>query len=196
MLSRARQVPPGQEDFLSHMPIGFQRYRKRSFVTIADKAEDAAYQSGFAKVLETIGMLHREGIRLLPGTDDNTGFSVQRELELYVNAGFTPAEALRAGTLGAEEFLGRADRLGTIARGKLADFVLVPGDPTKDISAIRRPRMVVRGGVIYFPSEIYEALGIAPFTTAPAIRPAAKVAARRQSGMDVGFGYGERGHVD
>jgi imidazolonepropionase-like amidohydrolase len=196
MLSRARQVPPGQEDFLSHMPIGFQRYRKRSFVTIADKAEDAAYQSGFAKVLETIGMLHREGIRLLPGTDDNTGFSVQRELELYVNAGFTPAEALRAGTLGAEEFLGRADRLGTIARGKLADFVLVPGDPTKDISAIRHPRMVVRSGVIYFPPEIYEALGIAPFTTAPAIRPAAKVAARRQSGMDVGFGYGERGHVD
>jgi hypothetical protein len=196
MLSRARQVPPGQEDFLSHMPIGFQRYRKRSFVTIADKAEDAAYQSGFAKVLETIGMLHREGIRLLPGTDDATGFSVQRELELYVKAGFTPAEALRTGTLGAEEFLGRTDRLGTIARGKLADFVLVPGDPTSDISAIRRPRMVVRGGVIYFPSEIYTALGIAPFTTAPAIRPAAKIAARPQSGMAVGFGYGERDHVD
>ena len=64
MLSRARQVPPGQEDFLSHMPIGFQRYRKRSYVTLANAADDLAYQSGFAKVLETIGMLHRQGCLL------------------------------------------------------------------------------------------------------------------------------------
>jgi imidazolonepropionase-like amidohydrolase len=196
MMSRARQVPMGQEDFLSHMPIGFQRYRKRSFVTIAGKAEADAYQSGYDKMLETIAMLHKQGIRLLPGTDDATGFSVQREIELYVKAGLTPAEALRTATLGAEEFLGRADRLGSIAKGKLADFVLVPGDPTKDISAIRRPRMVLRGGVVYFPSEIYAALGIEPFTTAPAIRPAAKVAARVHGGDAVGFGYGEDFHGD
>ncbi len=196
MMSRARQVPMGQEDFLSHMPVGFQRYRKRSFVTIADKAEADAYQSGYDKMLETVGMLHKQGIRLLPGTDDATGFSVQREVELYVKAGLTPAEALRAATLGAEEFLGRADRLGSIAQGKLADFVLVPGDPTKDIRAIRRPRMVVKDGVIYFPTEIYTALGIEPFTSAPAIRPAAKVAERDNGGDAVGFGYGEHFHGD
>lgn len=194
MMSRAGQVPIGQEDFLSHMPIGFQRYRKRSFVTIANKAEAAAYQSGYEKMLETIGMLHRQGIRLLPGTDDATGFSVQREIELYVKAGLTPAEALRAGTLGAEEFFRRTDRLGSIVQGKLADFVLVPGDPTRDITAIRRPRMVMLGGTIYFPSEIYSALGISPFTTAPAIRAAAKVAERDSGGNAVGFGYGE--HFD
>lgn len=196
MMSRARQVPMGQEDFLSHMPVGFQRYRKRSFVTIANKAEADAYQSGYDKMLETVGMLHKQGIRLLPGTDDATGFSAQREVELYVKAGLTPAEALRAATLGSEEFLGRADRLGSIAKGKLADFVLVPGDPTKDISAIRRPRMVMKGGVVYFPTEIYTALGIEPFTTAPAIRPAAKVAQRDNGGDAVGFGYGEHFHGD
>lgn len=196
MMSRARQVPMGQEDFLSHMPVGFQRYRKRSFVTIANKAEADAYQSGYDKMLETVGMLHKQGIRLLPGTDDATGFSAQREVELYVKAGLTPAEALRAATLGSEEFLGRADRLGSIAKGKLADFVLVPGDPTKDISAIRRPRMVMKGGVVYFPTEIYTALGIKPFTTAPAIRPAAKVAQRDNGGDAVGFGYGEHFHGD
>lgn len=196
MMSRARQVPMGQEDFLSHMPIGFQRYRKRSFVTIANKAEADAYQAGYDKMLETVGMLHKAGIRLLPGTDDATGFSAQREVELYVKAGLTPAEALRTATLGSEEFLGRADRLGSIAKGKLADFVLVPGDPTKDISAIRRPRMVVKGGTVYFPTEIYTALGIEPFTTAPTIRPAAKVAQRDNSGDAVGFGYGEHFHGD
>lgn len=196
MMSRAGQVPMGQEDFLSHMPIGFQRYRKRSFVTIADKAEADAYQAGYDKMLETVGMLHREGIRLLPGTDDATGFFVLRELELYVKAGLTPAEALRTATLGAEEFLGRADRLGTIARGKLADFVLVPGDPTRDIAAIRRPRMVVKGGTVYFPFEIYTALGIEPFTIAPAIRPASTTTGPGGGNDAVGFGYGVHVHED
>lgn len=191
MLSRAGQVPPGQEDFLAHMPVGFQRYRKRSFVSLPDKAADRNYQLGFAKVLETIGMLHREGIRLLPGTDDATGFSVLRELELYVQAGLTPAEALRSATLGAEEFLGRTDRLGTIARGKLADLVLVPGDPTRDIAAIRRPRMVMRGGVVYFPKEIYTALGIAPFSTVPPVKAAQRLARDAPAGPVTGFGYGQ-----
>ncbi|MES2058060.1 MAG: amidohydrolase family protein [Pseudomonadota bacterium] len=196
MLSRAGAVPPGQEDFLSHMPIGFQRYRKRSFVTLKDSAEDEAYHAGFAKILEVIAMLHRQGIRLLPGTDDTTGFSVQREVELYVKAGMTPAEALRAATLGSEEYFGRTDRLGTIARGKLADMVLVPGDPTRDITAIKRPRLVMKGGAIYFPAEIYTALGIVPFATSPAVRPAKPMAATVATGRAVGFGYEDIDHED
>lgn len=191
MLSRAGQVPPGQEDFLSHMPVGFQRYRKRSFVPLPDDAADRNYRSGFAKVLETIGMLHQEGIRLLPGTDDATGFSVLRELELYVQAGLKPAEALRSATLGAEEFMGRTDRLGTIARNKLADLVLVPGDPTQDIAAIRRPRMVMRGGVVYFPTEIYTALGITPFATVPPVHAEQPAARTASGGAAFGFGFGQ-----
>lgn len=196
MLSRAGQVPPGQDNMLQHMPIGFQRYRKRSFVTIADAAQDQAYQTGFAKILEVIGLLHARGIRLLPGTDDPTGFTVQREVELYVKAGLTPAEALRAATLGAEEYLGRTDRLGTIARGKLADMVLVAGDPTRDISAIRQPRMVMKGGTIYLPSEIYTALGIKPFAAPPSIRPAQTDARPTTQRGAVGFGYEDDVHVD
>ncbi len=187
MLSRAGEVQVGQRDFLSHMPIGFQRYRKRSFVQIKSPADDQAYQKGFAKTLETIGMLHKAGVTLLPGTDEGTGFSALRELELYVQAGMTPAEALRAGTLGSEEFLKRTDRLGVIERGKLGDLVLVPGDPTQDISAIRQPRMVMRGGVVYFPSEIHAALGVKPFTTPPSLKAAAP-ADPQADGGDPGFG--------
>lgn len=173
MLSRAGQVQEGQQAYLSHMPIGLQRYRKRSFVTLKDEAEDRAYSAGFAKVLEVIGMLHRQGVTLLPGTDDGTGLTVQREVELYTRAGLTPAEALRAATLGASEYLGQADRIGRIDRGMLADMVLVAGDPTTDIAAIKRPRMVMRGGTVYFPAEIYAELGIEPFAAPPPLRAAA-----------------------
>ncbi|MCG2842074.1 amidohydrolase family protein [Sandaracinobacter sp. RS1-74] len=193
MLSRAGQVPPGQDWYLSSMPIGFQRYRKRSFVTIDSPQTDAAYRSGFAKVLETIALLHREGVRLLPGTDDPTGFTVLREVELYVKAGLTPAEALRAATLGAEEFLGEADRRGRIARGQVADMVLVAGNPLADIEAIRKPRMVMRAGTLYFPTEIYEALGVRPFTTAPVVRAAT---AAQAAGAPAGSGFGhEHSHA-
>lgn len=194
MLSRAGQVPPGQENTLSHLPIGFQRYRKRSFVTLEDAADDRAYRTGFAKVIEVIGMLHRHGVRLLPGTDDATGFTLLRELELYVKAGLTPAEALRTATLGSEEFLQRTDRLGTIQRGKLADLVLVAGDPTRDISAIRAPRLVMKGGTIYLPSEIHAALGIVPFATPPVIRPATAVPEAVPTGPAAGFGYEDELH--
>jgi imidazolonepropionase-like amidohydrolase len=135
-------------------------------------------------------MLHEQGIRLLPGTDDATGFSLLRELELYVQAGYTPAESLRAATLDCEQYLRRTDRLGTIEKGKLADLVLVPGDPTRDISAIRRPRMVMKGGRVYFPSEIYAALGIAPFTTAPAVTPAKAERSDLHAQARAGFGGG------
>jgi Amidohydrolase family len=163
MLSRAGEVPPSAVGYVDHMPIGYQRYRRRSFVDIDSPAVDQTYKAAFQKLLDTVKLLHDRGVQLLPGTDAGTGFTVHRELELYVKAGLTPAEALSLGTLKAEQYLGRDQSLGSIARGKLADFFLVPGDPTQDINAIRHIRMVMKGGVLYFPSEIHQALGIRPF---------------------------------
>ncbi|CAL1691480.1 hypothetical protein MMB232_01621 [Brevundimonas subvibrioides] len=96
---------------------------------------------------------------------------MHRELELYVKAGLSPAEALSLGTLQAEQYLGRDQSLGSIERGKLADFFLVPGDPTRDINAIRQIRMVMKGGAVYFPSEIHQALGIRPFADPVVVSP-------------------------
>lgn len=189
MLSRAGEMPEFARDYADHLPIGYQRYRKRTYVPLGGAEDDAAYRSGFAKVLEVIAMLHKAGVTLLPGTDDATGFTLQREVELYVKAGLSPAEALRIATLGSAEYLGRADRFGTIERGKQADFVLVAGDPTRDITAIKRPRMVLKGGAVYFPSEIYQALAIRPFATAPSVRLPRETAASERPGDAVGFGY-------
>jgi len=172
MLSRAGTIQPGDADYLDHMPIAYQRYRKRTFVTIKNAEEDEAYRKSFAKVIDTLRMLHENGILLLPGTDDTTGFTLQREIELYTMSGMTPAEALRAATLVPEEYFHHADELGTIERGKIADFFLIAGDPTKDVRAIKPVRLVSRGDSIYFPSEIYQELSIKPFASSPAIRPA------------------------
>ena len=98
MMSRAGQVAEGDAAYLDHVPIGYQRYRKRSFVNFKDDAEKARYDKAFAKVIETLALLHREGIRLWPGTDDATGFTVHRELELYAKLGMTPGEVLRVAT--------------------------------------------------------------------------------------------------
>ena len=117
--------------------------------------------------METMNLLHREGIRLWPGTDDTTGFTVHRELELYAKSGISPAEVLRIATLDCDAYLSRDQRFGSLERGKRADFFLVSGDPSRQISAVRNIRLVAKDGVIYYPAEIYEALQIRPFASPP-----------------------------
>ncbi|MFT4077547.1 MAG: amidohydrolase family protein [Asticcacaulis sp.] len=174
MLSRAGTVLPADQYYLDHMPIAYRRYRMRTYVPLKSPEEDASYFKAFDQLVSVLGMLHANHIQLLPGTDDTLGFSVRRELELYVKAGMSPAEALKVGTLDMETYLHRDQELGTIERGKLADFFLVAGDPTKDITALHETRMVLKGGFVYFPNEIYDALGIKPFTTPPIVTPPAQ----------------------
>lgn len=169
MLSRSGQVQAGDQPYLDHVPISYQRYRKRSFVTIRTPQDDADYQAGFKKVLEVLKMLDDKGIQLLPGTDDGTGWPSQRELEVYVMAGIPAGKALRLSTLDAEKYFKRDSQLGSIERGKLADFILVDGDPVADISNVRKVRMTMVGGVAYYPAEIYEHLSVRPFAAPPPV---------------------------
>jgi imidazolonepropionase-like amidohydrolase len=173
MLSRSGEVSEGDRPFFDHVPIGYQRYRKRSFVTVDTPAKDQAYKESFDKVLRTTKLLYDNGIQLLPGTDDTTGFSLHRELEIYVKSGIPAAQTLKLATLDCETYFGRDADLGSIERGKLADLILVPGDPTKDISAIRQVRMTMVGGVAYYPAEIYARLGIKPFASPPPVTASA-----------------------
>ena len=76
-------------------------------------------------------------------------FAVHRELHAFVLAGIPPADALRMGTINGARALGVGDRLGTVEAGKLADLVIVDGDPLADIRATRRVRWVLRGGQLH-----------------------------------------------
>lgn len=169
LASRSGKVHPGDVAFIDHVPIGYQRERKRAYVEFKDAAHEETYQRSLQKIVDVMRLLHREGVRMLPGTDNDTGFTVHRELELYAQAGIPAAEVLRMATYDCEVYLGNEEDLGSIEPGKLADFILVAGDPTQDLSAVRQIRLVMKDGLMYFPSEIYEALGIRPFTRAPQI---------------------------
>ncbi|HET6565961.1 MAG TPA: amidohydrolase family protein, partial [Xanthomonadales bacterium] len=170
MLSRAGEVPPGDQAYLSHMPIGYQRYRKRTFVPLDEPTDDAEYQAAFDTLLGVIKLLYTNGIRLLPGTDDTTGFTLLREVELYVKAGIPESAVLAWASLGSAGYLGVEGETGSIEPGKYADFFLVPGNPLEDISAIRQIRLVSRGSEVYFPEEIYRALSIEPFAPSPMVQ--------------------------
>ncbi|WBO20769.1 amidohydrolase family protein [Sphingomonas abietis] len=169
MLSRDGKPSPSVAEYIDHLPIGLQRRRRQAIAPIASPADDAGYLGGFEKVKETLKLLHDRGIRLMPGTDDQTGISVHRELEIYHEAGIPIPEVLRMDTLAPEQYMGRDQELGSIERGKIADFILLPGDPTKNLSELHRIAMVVKDGTIYFPSEIYPAFGVTPFADAPKV---------------------------
>ena len=99
--------------------------------------------------LQVVSAMHRAGVRLLAGTDlplTNGRSSLPDELALLVDAGLTPAEALRTATRDAAEFLGQSNQLGTIARGKYADAVLLDGDPLLDITNVKRIAAVITAG--------------------------------------------------
>ncbi|MBI2380360.1 MAG: amidohydrolase family protein [Gammaproteobacteria bacterium] len=159
-----------------HMPLQLQRGFRVGTMKIPDEATAKRYDASYAKMVEFVRLIYKSGIPLVAGTDEIAGFTLQRELELYVQAGLTPGQALQIATLnGARYSRTLADR-GSIAPGKQADLVLVDGDPTKDIGDLRKIALVISQGKLISPSEVYAALGIKPFT---ANAPGAKLVAKR-----------------
>jgi imidazolonepropionase-like amidohydrolase len=110
-----------------------------------------------------VGRMYRAGVPIVAGTDGLPGFTLQRELALYVQAGMTPAQALQVATLNGARYSRTLNDRGTIAVGKRADLVLFDGDPTANIADVRKVALVIKNGEAYYPAEIDQALGIAPF---------------------------------
>jgi hypothetical protein len=86
------------------------------------------------------------------------GFGDWRELELLVEAGFTPLEAIHIATQNGAEYLGESDKIGTLAVGKLADIVVVNGDPSKDIADIEKTVLVFKDGVGYDSIKLFDSV--------------------------------------
>ena len=146
-----------------HLPPDVQRGLRVAEMKIPDDATAARYEKSYAKMIEFVGRMYKAGIPLVAGTDATPGFTLQRELELYVQAGLTPAQALQVATWNGAKYARVLDDRGSVAVGKRADLILVDGDPTTNISDIRKVALVLKDGNAYYPSEIDTALGIKPF---------------------------------
>jgi hypothetical protein len=162
------ELNPALAAAADHLPITLRRslYKSESEIT---KEMAPRWRASYAKMLAAVARFHRAGIQIVSGTDDVAGFSFQRELELYVKAGIPANEVLRIATWnGATYARVLADR-GSIERGKRADLILIDGDPTNDISAVRNVALVLQDGDAYYPAELYGELGVKPF--APPLKP-------------------------
>ena len=113
---------------------------------------DAEWEAMFELQLKLVGAMHRAGVPIMVGTDTGgapaqyTGFTVHEELELLVEAGLSPLDALGAATLEPARFLGTDDTSGTIEPGKVADFIALNADPRDDIRHTQQiEAVVVRG---------------------------------------------------
>ena len=147
---------------------------------IPDDATAARYKASYAKMVEFVGRMYRAGIPLVAGTDAIAGFTLHGELELYVKAGLSPAQALQVATLNGARYTGTLHDRGSIAPGKLADLVLVDGDPTTNIGDLRKVALVITQGKLISPAAVYHALGVKPFVSeVPGVEPIANVAAKR-----------------
>jgi imidazolonepropionase-like amidohydrolase len=123
---------------------------------------DQRYRDSFQQMLKMEKTLYDSGIRIVAGTDSLAGFTLHRELELYVQAGIPAPKVLQLDTLGAARIMKRDQELGSIAPGKLADMILIDGDPCAHISDIRRVVTTVKDGAVYQNAGLYQALGVKP----------------------------------
>ncbi|HEX3130487.1 MAG TPA: amidohydrolase family protein [Thermoanaerobaculia bacterium] len=129
---------------------------------MAPKGKEERYAKAFKAMENMVLALHDKGIPFVAGTDNLAGLSLVRELELYVEAGIPAVDALRAATLVPAKVMKKDKDLGTIAPGKLADVILVDGDPTADIRNIRRVVLTVKDGTVYDPAKLWAEVGVKP----------------------------------
>lgn len=153
-------LSPAYAPFVGTLPPAVERgFRQGGFV-MPPGVTRADFRASFAKLSDLVRELHKAGVPIVAGTD-GSGMELVRELELYVAADFTPAEALASATIATAHLVGADARTGSIAVGKAADLVLVDGDPSKRIGDLRHTLMVMMDGKLMNADALRAAGGFA-----------------------------------
>jgi enamidase len=157
--TRGRPLPPGLDVLTPQLRDSFLRAGER----VAQNPQ-SPYVALFPKGMQLERAFAKAGGVLLAGTDPTgaggviPGYADQRQIELLVEEGFTPVQAISIGTLNGATYLGRDARIGTIASGKQADLVVVDGDPSRTIADIRKVDTVFKQGVGFDPAKLIESV--------------------------------------
>ena len=125
--------------------------------------EEASATAWYQAMVATVRALHAAGLPIVAGTDQAVpGYSLHREIELYVAAGMTPMEAIQAATSVSARAMGLSDRVGTIRAGQRADLLLVDADPLEDIKATRQVWRTIAAGTVYEPAPLWRSVEFTP----------------------------------
>ncbi len=152
------KLAPGAEPVLKMMPPEFRRGLYLGGLPTM-KGHEAQYKKSYDNMLGMLKLLHTNGVTFVPGTDDFPGFALHRELEVYVKAGVPAKEVLQKATWISAQLAGKGGEVGSIEVGKKANLILVSGDPTKNISDIRKVEYTMKGGHLYDNKKLYESYG-------------------------------------
>jgi len=154
-----RPMPPGLDVLTPQLKANFERAHER-----ASQNQQSVYATLFAKAMRLERAFVKAGGVLIAGTDPTgaggvvPGYADQRQIELLVEEGFTPVEAISIATLNGAKYLGRQGRIGSIALGKQADLVVIDGNPSATISDVRRVETVFKNGVGFDPAKLIESV--------------------------------------
>jgi len=161
-VDRPGKVSEEDAYMFDRLPVQNQRGSKMAggALPTPDAATDQLYRASYANFVRMVKKLYDNGVTEVAGTDLGMGYSLHRELEIYNLAGIPAPEVLRMATYTAAKVMKLDDERGSIAAGKLADLILVNGDPTTNISDIRKIETVIKGGAVMYPAELYPAMGI------------------------------------
>jgi cytosine/adenosine deaminase-related metal-dependent hydrolase len=156
---------PGRPKLQRRMLDAMSAESAQSYLTLrASVSLDSPMTSLMRKEMDFELAFAKAGGLLLGGPDPTgnggvlPGFGDQREIELLVEAGFTPVEAIQVGTQNGAIYLGQQDRIGTLAAGKQADIVLIKGDPSTKIDDIENVETVFKSGVGYDSKKLIDSV--------------------------------------
>jgi imidazolonepropionase-like amidohydrolase len=151
-------LSPSYAPFVGTMPPATERsFRSGGFAVPKDLTR-ADYRESWSKMVALLGRMHKAGVPIVAGTD-GSGVEIVHELEIYVQAGFTPAEALAAATIVPARLVGQDAKTGSVKVGKAADLVLVEGDPSARIGDLRQTRVVMLDGKLLDADALRKAAG-------------------------------------
>lgn len=163
LLKERKKIDPEFLAIAEHLPPNVLRQLKGAEMNVTDDLKDN-YQAGADAMSTLVKKLYDRGVPIVAGTDNIAGFTLHRELELYADAGIPEMEVLKIASINSAKLVGVAHYLGSISEGKSADVLLVDGDPLKDMSVLRKISLVVKDNHFYKPEELYQVLGVKPFT--------------------------------
>jgi len=161
LTGRSGQIDPGLAPVADRLPPQVRRDLLGGGLPVPP-GMDQRYRDSFRALLSMVRALHDNGITIVAGTDSMAGFGLHRELELYGQAGIPNLDILRAATIVPAQVMKRDKDFGSIETGKMADVILVDGQPDQKISDIRRVVLTVKGGVVYDPAALYREVGVKP----------------------------------